>query len=160
MPTFDEAISMKFFNSFRDEKNNEEIDNEIINQILNENEDNQENISIELLDETNNLPFNETEWLLFYELLEDDIKNIFEIFINMGFEIVKIFQVFTLTPRLSLRTFQNRLIIDPNILAEILLSNQLPEINLTMEFWKQFKPDLYEIIFCSREKQKNKLYSF
>ena len=160
MPTFNEVIEMEIYDSFQNEKNIVEIDNEIINQLINENEENHENIIDDILNENNNLPLNETEWILFYELLEDDIKNIFQVFIDMGFEIIQIFQVFTLIPRLSLRTFQNQLIVDPNILTEILLSNRLPEINLTIEFWKHFKPDLYEIVIGSRENQKNKLYCF
>ena len=158
MPVLNEIINMKIYDSFQNERITENLNDEIINQIMNEHEENQTNIIDEILNENKYREFNETEWLLLYDLLEDDIKNIFEIFINMGFEITKIFQLFVLIPRLSHRTYQNRLIINPDILIEFLLSNRLPDINLTMQFWKQFKPELYEIIICSRE-EKNR-YEF
>ena len=155
MPALNEIIDMEIYDSFRNERMIENLNDEIINQIMNEHEENRINIIDEILNGNRYREFNETEWLLLYDLLEDDIKNIFEIFINMGFEITKIFQVFVLIPRLSRITHQNKLIINPEILIEFLLSNQLPDINLTMQFWKQFKPELYEIIICSRtEKHK------
>lgn len=156
MPTLNELIDKNIYDNFRNERIMEELNEEIINQIADEHEENQINIFDEILNEYKYREFNETEWLLLYELLEDDIKNIFEIFINMGFEITKIFQVFVLIPQLSHISFQNQLVINPDILIEFLLSNQLPDINLTMQFWKQFKPELYEIIICSREEEKNK----
>lgn len=162
MPSFDVYIKKQIYKDNIKCKFENDLNNEIIDQILNENNNRiiYEKIIDNLFNENNNQPFNETEWLLIYDLLEDEIQNIFNIFINMGFEIVKIFQVFVLIPRLSqiryLGSRRQNTTVDINVLTEILISNQLPNLNITTQFWKQFKPELCEIVIMSRNEQKNK----